>query len=95
MKAIVTKYHPPTARRGSRVSAKAEGGHRISIGYDHGAHDPHAVAAFALASKLGWTGKWVGGGLPDSKGDAFVCAEWGCALQVNGWFGDENTVTSK
>lgn len=82
-KAIVTKFHPANARRGSRVSATTEGGkrpHRVSIPFDHGASDPHVEAARALAEKLGWKGRWVGGGLPDGKGDAFVCVEWGCDL---------------
>lgn len=90
MKAIVTKYHPATARRGSRISARAEGGarpHRVSIPFPHDAREPHAAAAYSLAAHLGWSGKWVGGGLPDGKGDAFVCVEWGCPLEVRGWFG--------
>lgn len=70
--AIVTKFHGPTDRRGYRVSAKADAG-RVSLSWSHskGIEWNHAAAARALAEKLGWIGKWVGGGLPGS-GFVFV-----------------------
>ena len=74
MKAIQTHYLGATYRRGSRIVATAEGGEkpwRVVVPYDHAARDPHEVAAVALARKMGWSGKLMGGGLPN--GDrAFV-----------------------
>ena len=54
MKAIVTKYHGATDTRGSRISAIAEGGHRVSVGYDSGLEliDNHAEAVRKLCAKL-------------------------------------------
>ena len=74
--AIVTRYHGPTTTRGSRVSARCAGG-RLSVGYDHAlnASADHAAAAAALAAKLGWTGRMIGGGMPDGTGSVFVFAE--------------------
>jgi len=67
MKAIVTKYLGATDYRGSRIVATAEGGHRVTVRYDHGASDPHNIAAVALCKKLGWTGELIAGGLPDGR----------------------------
>lgn len=65
MKAILTKYHGPTKTKGSRVSATAERGHRIIISWepawDVGRN--HATAAQVLRTKMGWSGKLIGGTL--------------------------------
>lgn len=66
--AIVTKYHGPTNKRGSRVSATAQAG-RIYVEWEDGLgiEANHAAAAEAFARKWGWFGKWVQGGLPDGS----------------------------
>ena len=71
--AIVTRYHGPGAVRGSRITAQCAGG-KVTLPYDHvlNAGENHAAAAAALAAKLGWTGRMVGGGHPDGRGDVFV-----------------------
>lgn len=73
LKAIETKYHGPTNTRGSRHSAKAEGGHRIMVcaPMELGIVECHAYAAKQLAEKLGWTGRWYIGGT--KAGYVFVC----------------------
>ena len=74
LKAIETKYHGPTNFRGSRHSAKAEGGHRIMVDVPmetHSVVECHAYAARQLAEKLGWTGRWYIGGT--KAGYVFVC----------------------
>ena len=68
MKAIKTVYHGATTNLSSRITATAEGGHRVTIPYPHEfgeGMDSHAQAALALCKKLGWTGTLHGGGLPD------------------------------
>src|SRR5262250_1307976 len=72
MQAITTKYLPATNTRGGRIKATAQAG-SITIEWDHrlNLERNHAAAAKALARKLGWTGRWMGGGLPGS-GFAFV-----------------------
>ena len=67
MKAITTKYHGPTNTRGSRISAKAEGGNRISISYPHelSGEDVYRAAAEALCKKMNWPGSLIGGGTED------------------------------
>lgn len=71
MKAIMVKYLPPTAVKGARMKAYAEGTKPVIEGYDYGTADE--PQAFELAQKLatlaswgrlhpvaGWTGKeWV------------------------------------
>jgi len=69
VKAIRTKYSPPTDTRGSRIVATAEGGARpwrVSIPYTHGGQE-HREAALALCAKMGWHGTLVDGGLPDGS----------------------------
>jgi len=78
MKAITTRYLPPTNYRGARIAATAEGGRnhplRIVISdpdLDR-PEDSHAEAALALCAKMNWSGRLIGGGLPDGRGFAFV-----------------------
>ncbi|SFI05414.1 hypothetical protein [Methylobacterium brachiatum] len=72
--AIITKYHGPTNSRGARVSAKASAG-RVTIPYtyDASADHIHTRAAARLALKLGWSGQFYAGGLPDGTGNVYVC----------------------
>jgi hypothetical protein len=73
MMAIETRYLGPTNSRGSRIKATADAG-SVTVPYDHALSSTqnHAKAAQALAMKFGWTGSWVGGGLPNSSGYAFA-----------------------
>ena len=66
MKAIVTKYHGP-AKRGSYMSATADG-KTVRVSYDHALNSDgnHAAACRALLRKLGWSGAYASGGLPNS-----------------------------
>lgn len=72
---ITTQYFGPDAVRGSRVKAKAEGGHSIILPWESGAHYDrnHCAAAKALASKQGWTGLWIAGGM--ENGNSYVRLE--------------------
>jgi len=75
MQAIVTKYHGATNTRGSRIGAKAYGGSiLVPYKYELDAYENHERAAHALMKKLGWSGRLIGGSLPDDKGYAFVFA---------------------
>lgn len=74
--AIITRYHGPTTFRGSRVTARCQGG-SITVPWQHGLdqYSNHREAALALAGKMKWrrpTTQWVGGSLPDGTGFAFV-----------------------
>ena len=71
--AIETRYVGPTNTRGSRIRAAAQAG-SLSVDYDPrlGIDANHARAAEALASRYGWTGKLIGGGLADGRGNVFV-----------------------
>lgn len=73
MKAIQTRYLGPTNHRGSRITAWAEGGHRVTIPYPHelSGEAVHRAAAEALCVKLDWPTELVGGGLPN--GDYAFC----------------------
>jgi hypothetical protein len=53
MQAIITKYHPATNTRGSRISATAEAG-RVYIGYDCAlsSDENHRAAAVKLCEKI-------------------------------------------
>ena len=71
--AIVTTYHGPTDRRGSRITARCAAG-RITVAWDHalGVGANHAAACAALVARLGWGGRWWIGG-STSSGHVFVC----------------------
>lgn len=77
--AIVTKYVGPTNHRGSRVKATAAAG-SMTLSWDCSLNSEanHARAALALAAKLQWDGKYVGGGMPDGRGNCYVNAGPGC-----------------
>lgn len=75
MKAITTKYHGPTNFKGSRVSASAEGGHRLYVSWDDAldSSENHKQAAMALAKRLNWAGQWFEGWTGDAS--VWVCAD--------------------
>lgn len=77
MQAITTKFIGPTNTRGSRVKATCQAKSRTTH-WNHAENtdENHTRAARLLAEELGWSGRWVGGGLPDGKGNAYVNAEW-------------------
>lgn len=77
MKAITTKYHAATDFRGSRISARAEGGNVTFISYPHelSGEDCYRAAADALCKKMGWDKlghRLIGGGT--GNGWVFVFA---------------------
>lgn len=72
MKAIETKYLPPTNFRGSRIRAAAEGGNSVTLSYDSALSGDanHARAALELTRQLVWKGKLIMG--HTGKGCVFV-----------------------
>ena len=85
MVAILTRYLGPTNYRGSRYKATAgdePGRPSLTVSCDSalGSEANHASAAYAFALKMGWRGRWVGGGT--YRGMAFV------------WVGDDYAPTS-
>ena len=74
MKAITTKYHGATDRRGSRISASDCDANRVSIPFPHelSHDDAHRKAAQALCDKMGWKGSMIQGGI--KNGEVFVFA---------------------
>jgi hypothetical protein len=77
VQAITTKYLGPTNCRGARIKAKCQAG-SVTVGYEYDSADgDHDLAVLALLSKLGWAGVWIGGGLPDGTGNAYVCSKAG------------------
>lgn len=79
MQAIITKYHGPVGTKGARISAVCEGG-KVCVPYDHGAKDPHYIAAQALIERMNWQHllvrhTLVQGGMPDGTSRCFVFVE--------------------
>lgn len=74
MQAITTKYLGPSNSRGARVKARAERG-AVTIPWNHAVNvaENHRLAAIAALLKWEWSGRWIGGALPDSTGYAFTC----------------------
>lgn len=72
MQSIVTKYLGATDSKGSRIKATAYAG-SVTLAWNHelDATGNSIAAARALAEKLGWSGSWAMGTLPDSR-DVFV-----------------------
>jgi hypothetical protein len=88
--AIVTKYLGPTNYRGSRVKATASAG-SVTLSWDCAldSEENHQLAANALADKFNWRNpgngiryEYVGGGLPDGCGNAYVQIETRKARKV-------------
>lgn len=67
MKAIKTTYLGPTNYRGARIKASDTDGNSLTISYPYelSGADCHAVAAVALAKKMGWAGILNAGALRD------------------------------
>ena len=64
MRVIVTKFHGPTNRRGSRVSASDPGtGRRKYFDWAHNLNpeENHKHAAEDFAKQIEWDGDWTGG----------------------------------
>ena len=75
MKAIETRYVGPGNVRGARIIASDMDGNRVAISYPHelSGEAVHAKAAQALADKMGWTGRLIGGAT--KRGYCFVFAD--------------------
>jgi len=72
MKAIETTYHGPTTCKGARIKADDGDGNTVWISYPYASSREagHRAAADALLTKMGWTGKMVGGAT--KRGYVFV-----------------------
>lgn len=72
MVAILTKYLGATNFRGSRVKAYTETGLSVTLSWDDALNpeENHREAAKALAAKMGWQGRYIGGST--ERGFAFV-----------------------
>lgn len=70
--AIITKYLSATNTKGGRIKATTGNGKfSVTIPYpDEDSRNAHALAALALARKLGWQGTLIEGGT--STGSVFV-----------------------
>ena len=68
MKAIQTKLIGPSETRGARVKAWVNGSSTL-MSWDYGVEviDNHGRAARHLVALLGWSGRLVGGTLPDES----------------------------
>lgn len=73
--AIVTEYLGPTNTRPGRIKATASAG-SVTLEYNHALNleKNHDAAAKAVADKFKWPGYWIGGGMPNGKGNVYVCA---------------------
>jgi hypothetical protein len=72
---IVTKYIGPRGSHGSRIKATTSSGISITRGYNPAlscGDANQAIAARALAEKLGWCGRFVAGCLNDHGDLVFV-----------------------
>jgi hypothetical protein len=84
--AITTKFIGPTDTKGSRVKATSASGHSILLAwkYEEGVEGNHKLAAMALASKLGWNGRWFVGGMADRFGGNVYVQDDGDSFDVQG-----------
>lgn len=82
MKAIQTKFIGPSETRGARVKAWIKG-YAATVSWDHGLEvvDNHGAAARKLAELLRWSGRLVGGTLPDES-MAWVFVDGGVSVEV-------------
>jgi hypothetical protein len=74
---IATRYMGSTNTRGSRIKATSASGHTLTLPWndEHTSDANHVHAAFTLASKLEWRGKWHAGSTKD--GCVFVLEDDG------------------
>jgi hypothetical protein len=67
MKAIQTRFIPPTAFKGSRVKAWDSDGNSVTLSWDHSLPEDennHVAAVRALCKKMGWeVGTFAMGGI--------------------------------
>lgn len=74
MQAIQTRFFGPTNTKPARVKAYCDAG-SVWFGFHNGPgkteREAYHLAAKQLATKLGWSGVWVGGGVRQSR-DAYV-----------------------
>lgn len=72
--AIETKYHAATNHRGTRYSARAASGLKVTIPCDYALDyaENHALACRALMDKLEWEGTMVGGSTKDGYAWVFT-----------------------
>lgn len=70
---IETKFLGPTNCKGARIVAKAYAG-KFTMSYEYGlsVEQNHMKACEELALKLGWYGRWLGGGNVKGTGYNFV-----------------------
>ncbi len=78
MQAITTKALGPTDTQGQRIIARCQA-KRVTVAWDYalGTEANHDAACRQLVLAMGWDGpnypgRWVGGGLPDGTGNAYV-----------------------
>lgn len=72
---ISTRYIGPTNYRGSRVKARSSSGLSLTLSWDEAldTNANHTKAAEALAVKLKWSGRWVGGDASQlTRGNVYV-----------------------
>jgi hypothetical protein len=77
MQAIQTRYIGPTNHRGARIRVFSAGFPRgITVPWkdELGISDNHRAAVEAFLRRHEWWGVWIGGGMPDQRGDVYVCA---------------------
>lgn len=80
-KAILVKYTNTTKGSG-RYTASAQAG-RASVPYDYESHEGSAAkAAAALCAKLGWSGAYAIGTLPNGNDYVFVAVDDMSIVQV-------------
>lgn len=78
MQAIVTRE--TTDRNGNRIVTAVCAAGRVKVFKNTGSRqDAHHRAAAELIRKLGWTGDWHCGGMPDG-GNVYVCTSDGLRL---------------
>lgn len=82
MKAIQTKFVPTSNTRPARVKAWIKG-NAATVSWDHGLEvvDNHGAAARKLAESLKWSGRLVGGTLPDES-MAWVFVDGSASVEV-------------
>ncbi|TPV94114.1 MAG: hypothetical protein B7733_17015 [Myxococcales bacterium FL481] len=73
MQAIETEYLCPTNYQGGRIRATCQA-KSITVPWDYalGTDENHRMAACALLTSLGWTGRWAQGGNAAGTGKVFV-----------------------
>ena len=74
MKAIRVHFIAATDTRPTRVCASAEGVASITRQYEFDGDESVRNVAQELATKYGWHGRWIEGGMPDGS-TCFVLAD--------------------